>query len=116
MSVIGLLTPLQQPSRTSDHPHLDGQRIFSSPLLRSQSRLLGQHRDMLPAMCSIVALLLSRQMQTLPQDVVERVGRFLTRLELHLGVTDWAPSGLAMLWPAASWGQFDRDIAAQITA
>ena len=55
-------------------------------------------------------------MQTLPQDVVERVGSFLTRLELHLGVTDWTPADLAMLGPAVSKEQFDRDIGAQIAA
>ena len=42
------------------------------------------------------------------------MGSFLTRLELHLGVTDWTPSGLAMLGQAVSWEQLDRDSAAQI--
>ena len=47
-------------------------------------------------------------MQALPHDVMEKVGGYLTRLQLHLGVSDWTTSAIR-LRPS------DWDIATQLT-
>ena len=47
-------------------------------------------------------------MPALPHDVMEKVGSYLTRLQLHLSVTDWTTS-------AVRFGPSDWDIATQLT-
>ena len=79
--------------------------LFSRPW-RSESRIKRFSTGSIPG----------RQVQTLPLMSVERVGSFLTCLELLLDVTDWTPSGLAMHLGRQSAGNNSTGHAAQITA